>query len=286
MLSKNALYIVALPIGNHYDISNRAIDCLSQVDCVAAEDTRKIKSLAQLLRINLKQVIAHHNHNETESLDGVLALLSSGKSVALVSDAGTPNICDPGFRLVKACMDKNIPVIPLPGASSLTACLSVCPLGGTDHYFYGFLPSKQKDRLKTLESFYQLVGLSSKVVFFESPHRFEETMKDIMEVWQDRPLFIAREITKEFESFYYGSAQEIIQSMPKVEKKGEFVICIDTSKLPEKQKSPSTNIEEDIKKQLEEGLKPKQIQKNLSQKSSLSSKELYSLITTIKQKHN
>lgn len=281
MLTKNALYIIALPIGNYSDISSRALELLSEVDCVAAEDTRILKNLAQHHRLNLKQVVAHHNHNEKESLTGLVSLLKSGKSVALVSDAGTPNISDPGHRLTKACYEEGIKILPVPGASALTSALSVCPIGGADHYFCAFLPSKESDRIKKIQSFKALSEISSRAVFFESPHRLRQCLKNILETLGDIGCFIAREITKPYESYYYGPVSNFKQILPDSELKGEFVVCIDLSEIQNQTVKP--DIESEIKQRLDQGMKTKEVQKQLQKISGLASKELYSLIEKIKK---
>jgi 16S rRNA (cytidine1402-2'-O)-methyltransferase len=276
-----SLYIVALPIGNHSDISDRAKEVLESVDLVAAEDTRNLRSLAQSICINVKQIIAHHNHNEQESLSGILKLIKKeGKSIALVSDAGTPVISDPGYRLVKACMEENIPVVPIPGASAVTASLSVNPIGGNDHMFIGFLPSKSTDRIKKLESLRSVFSVCSKVLFFESPHRIKECIKDIENSLGNPKLFIAREITKKYESFYYDTCDALLKNIPESEWKGEYVVCIESESIS--QAEPEINLDQEIKELLEKGMKAKAVQKELAKKSKLSAKELYQRIVEIK----
>lgn len=280
MVTENALYIVALPIGNYSDISERALKTLENVDCIAAEDTRNLRTLAQFFRINLKQVVAHHNHNEQASLPGIINLLEEGKSVALVSDAGTPNISDPGFRLAKTCIEKNIPVIPLPGASALTTLLSVCPIGGADHYFCAFLPNKESERIKKLESLAAIKDHCSRAVFFESPHRLRDCLKNISDTLGDIDCFVGRELTKQYESFYYSPASQMNERIPDSELKGEFVVCIDLKGISTGPNAVS--IDDEIKKLLDQGKRTKEIQKALQKKTELSSKELYDKIEEIK----
>ena len=282
MVLENALYVTALPIGNYLDISKNALAALEGADCIAAEDTRKIKSLAQYFRINLRQVVSHHNHNESQSLDGVLALLKEGKSVVLVSDAGTPNISDPGFRLARACFENDIKIKSLPGASSLTCALSLCPLGGTDHYFCGFLPSKESDRVKKLNSIKALTGHCSKAVIFEAPHRLNSCLENIKDTLGDPEVFVARELTKEYESFYWGKASDVIANYPQGEVKGEFVICISLLNTASTDSLSTEDLKEKIKTKLSEGKKAKAIQKELAGSTKLSGKELYQLISNIK----
>lgn len=281
MKQSPSLYIVALPIGNHLDISNRAKEVLESVDVVAAEDTRNLRSLAQLICINLKQIIAHHNHNEQESLTGILKLMKEeSKSVALVSDAGTPVISDPGYRLVKACMEEKIPVVPVPGASAVTASLSVNPIGGTDHMFLGFLPSKASDRIKKLESLRVVFPLCSKILFFESPHRIKECLADIAETLGNPNVFIAREITKKFESYYYDTCTNLLEQIPESEWKGEYVVCIESASVSAQ--TDAFDLDDEIKKLLKAGKKAKVIQKELALKADISSKELYQRIVDLK----
>ena len=276
--------IVALPIGNDLDISNRAKLILEEADVIAAEDTRILKNLGQKLCINMKQLISHHAHNETESLDGIKDLLASGKHIALVSDAGTPNVSDPGFKLLRFCFENQVEITALPGASALTCSLSLNPIGGTDHYFGAFLPNKQSERLKKLNSLKAMTGICSKAVFFESPHRLIESLKDINASLGNPILFISRELTKTYESFYFDRAEILVKHFQENSPKGEFVISIDLSELSSQVELSEDQIRKQIKEQLLAGSSSKDIQKKLLDQSKLSKKEIYALIQEEKAK--
>ncbi|MCB1801022.1 MAG: 16S rRNA (cytidine(1402)-2'-O)-methyltransferase [Gammaproteobacteria bacterium] len=191
--ASGTLYVVATPIGNRDDITRRAIEVLSQVDRIAAEDTRHSRPLLEHLGIQ-RPMLALHEHNEDAAAQRVLELLRAGESIALVSDAGTPLISDPGFPLVRACRAAGITVVPIPGASALLAALSVSGLPTDCFRFEGFLPRKQQARLAALQD---LRRETATLVFYESSHRVEQTLNDMCAVFGDaRPAVLARELTK------------------------------------------------------------------------------------------
>ncbi|MEC9281128.1 MAG: 16S rRNA (cytidine(1402)-2'-O)-methyltransferase [Bdellovibrionota bacterium] len=276
--------VVALPIGNDLDISNRAKVILEEADVIAAEDTRILKNLGQKLCINMKQLISHHTHNETESLDGIKNLLANGKHIALVSDAGTPNISDPGFKLLRFCFENQIQITALPGASALTCSLSLNPIGGTDHYFGAFLPSKQSDRIKKLNGLKNMAGICSKAVFFESPHRLLDCLADIKSCLGNPMLFVSRELTKTYESFYFDRTDRLIKHFQEIAAKGEFVISIDLTEVNSEVELNEQQIRQRIKELLKLGLSSKDVQKQLLDQSKLGKKEVYALIQEEKNK--
>jgi 16S rRNA (cytidine1402-2'-O)-methyltransferase len=195
---KAALYVVATPLGNLRDITLRALDVLAAADLVAAEDTRRTQQLLSHYTIRAR-LMALHEHNERQAAGNIIELLSDGKSVAYVTDAGTPSISDPGAQLVAQVREAGLPVIPVPGPSALTAALSVAGLNAPHFLFYGFLPSKSAARRAVLSS---LSELPHALVFFEAPHRLRHTLEDMTEAFgPDRVIVVAREITKVFETF-------------------------------------------------------------------------------------
>jgi 16S rRNA (cytidine1402-2'-O)-methyltransferase len=195
---KAALYVVATPLGNLRDITLRALDVLAAADLVAAEDTRRTQQLLSHYTIHAR-LMALHEHNERQAAGNIIELLSDGKSVAYVTDAGTPSISDPGAQLVAQVREAGLPVIPVPGPSALTAALSVAGLNAPHFLFYGFLPSKSAARRAVLSS---LSELPHALVFFEAPHRLRQTLEDMTEAFgPDRVIVVAREITKVFETF-------------------------------------------------------------------------------------
>ena len=219
------LYIVATPIGNLADLSERARQILAQVDCVFAEDTRHTVLLCRHygLEPDLKSL---HEHNEQQRVADVLGRLRSGESLALVSDAGTPLINDPGYRVVTACHEAGFAVSPIPGPSALIAALSVCGLPTDRFTYHGFLPARATARRQSLA---ELQYLQATQVFFESRHRIVDCLKDIADVLgPEREVCIAREITKKFESIHKGSALQMLKLTEQTtdNQKGEFVVLI------------------------------------------------------------
>jgi 16S rRNA (cytidine1402-2'-O)-methyltransferase len=224
-MSNARLYVVATPIGNLEDITLRALGVLAEVDLIAAEDTRR--SLKLLARHGLdRPLIALHEHNEEQQATRLVERLSGGESIALVSDAGTPLLSDPGYRLVRQCVQAGIPVVPVPGPSAITAALSVSGLPTDRFSFEGFLPPKQSARIKRLKS---LRTESRTMVFFESSHRIQASLADLEEVFgSDRSIALCREISKQFETILRGTLSKIRNQVETDanQRKGEFVLVV------------------------------------------------------------
>lgn len=219
------LYIVATPIGNLGDISSRAIEVLNTVDIIAAEDTRHSAKLLQHFGISTR-LIAYHEYSNEQRLEKILSLLLEGQSVALVSDAGTPLISDPGYDLVNAARDRGVSVVPLPGACAAIAALSVSGLPCNEFAFHGFLPAKSSSRRQVLA---ELVDVSNTVVFYESPHRILSSLQDMAaELGVDRYLVLARELTKTYETVLSGTVASLIDQLEQDsnQQRGEFVVLI------------------------------------------------------------
>jgi 16S rRNA (cytidine1402-2'-O)-methyltransferase len=220
------LYIVATPIGNLEDITQRAISVLQSVDLIAAEDTRHSKVLLQRIQVSTP-LVSYHDFSSDTAINKLLTELEHGSNVALISDAGTPLISDPGYRLVKLARERGIGVLPIPGASALTAALSVAGLATDRFVFEGFLPSKAAARLARLREF-QLETRS--VIFYESTHRIVESIAAMCEVFgPSRRVFIGRELTKKFESHCNASLADSLQWLQadSNQQKGEFAIVLD-----------------------------------------------------------
>jgi len=220
------LHVVATPIGNVEDFSERAIRILGSVDLIAAEDTRHTQPL--LARFNIKTPVRSYHDFSTDAVaDDLLGRLLNGESLALVSDAGTPLISDPGFRLVRRVREKGVPVMPVPGASALTAALSVAGLPTDRFCFEGFLPAKSGPRLARLE---QLSQETRTMVFYESPHRIQAAVANLESVFgPGRGLFLGRELTKKFEAHYFGDVTGCSDWLAAEQnnRKGEFVIVVE-----------------------------------------------------------
>lgn len=219
------LYIVATPIGNLDDISLRAIDTLKQVDLIAAEDTRHSGRLLNHLGIN-KKLISLHEHNERARLAGILENLSSGMDIALISDAGTPLISDPGYSLVNAVHNAGFKVSPIPGASSIIAALSAAGMPTDKFSYFGFLSQKNTERIARLKAIKEQKGT---LVLLESSHRIERLIEQLAEEFPNNRIVIAKELTKSHENFLIGKAVELIElfNQDPALSKGEFVVLID-----------------------------------------------------------
>jgi 16S rRNA (cytidine1402-2'-O)-methyltransferase len=217
------LYIVATPIGNLNDITLRAVATLEKVDIIAAEDTRHTRLLLSHFNIT-SRLISCYEHNEIESARGILELLKSGKSVALVSNAGTPTVSDPGYRLINAAISENIHVVPIPGVSAAITALSASGLPSDAFYFIGFLPSKKSKRRERLE---ELSGLPATLIFYESPRRILEVLDDIKDIMGDRQAVLSRELTKTYEEFLRGKLSEVITELSSRQAiKGEITLLL------------------------------------------------------------
>jgi len=233
------LYIVATPIGNLDDISLRAINTLKAVDLIAAEDTRHSKFLLNHLGIDTR-MISCHEHNEESRCDDILRRLGDEEDVALISDAGTPLISDPGYRLVRAVRAAGFQVSPIPGANSAIAALSAAGLATTSFHFYGFLSSKKQQRGAQLEALRDLPGT---LVLFESSHRIKDLLRQLSELFPQRHCVIAKELTKLHEQFLAGKASELLSRFDadKALTRGEFVVLIDTAESAGREPVESDN---------------------------------------------
>ena len=220
-----ALYIVATPIGNLEDITLRALRVLKEVSLIACEDTRQTQKLLNHFEISTR-TISYHDHNELERAAELINKLEEGESIAVVSDAGTPGISDPGYRLITLALRHNIAVVPIPGSSAMLSALVASGLG-TDHFeFRGFLSAKHGQRKTQLET---LRDADHTVVFYEAPHRIVEAIEDVVEVMgADRKVVLARELTKLHEEFIRGTATEVFEQLRRREGgvKGEIVLLI------------------------------------------------------------
>jgi 16S rRNA (cytidine1402-2'-O)-methyltransferase len=225
MSDAGTLYVVATPIGNLDDISRRAIEVLAGVDLIAAEDTRHSQKLLQSIQV-ATPLVPYHDFSADSAIERILDKLETGSSIALISDAGTPLISDPGYKLVSQARQRNLSVIPIPGASALVTALSVSGLATDRFSFEGFLPSKAAARQKRLAA---LADEQRTMVFYESTHRIVDSLIDMTSAFSEqRLIFIARELTKRFESHFLGSAAACIDWLgaDSNQQKGEFVVVV------------------------------------------------------------
>ena len=223
MLS-SGLYIIATPIGNMGDITARAMEILQQVPVVACEDTRVTKKLFSLLGLSLnKTFISYQDHNEEDKAQAIVSLIREGQPLALVSDAGSPLISDPGYKLVRQCRLQNVPVYTVPGASAVICALQLSGLPTNRFMFAGFIPNKDKARL---DLFRELKDINTTLVFYETARRLCKTLTAAAEVFQGREIAVAREITKVYEECRNGMADELVRHYTENPPKGEIVMMV------------------------------------------------------------
>jgi len=221
MSDKGYLFVVGTPIGNLEDITLRAISTLQNVDLILAEDTRNSKKLLSAHNIDTKMMSYHEHSNEKET-KRIISLLLDGKNLALISDAGTPTISDPGYGLIRDCIKKEIKIIPIPGASAITTAMSVSGLPSDSFTFFGFLPQK-KGRIKKIK---ELLNVDNTIILFESPFRLEKTLNQLKEYLGNRSVVVGRELTKLYEEIIRGNLEDVIKYFSKSKVKGEIVIMI------------------------------------------------------------
>ena len=268
---KGKLHIVSTPIGNLEDITLRALRILKEVNLIACEDTRVTKKLIFHYQIQ-KPLTSYHEHNEKEKAEELVELLESGKNIALVSDAGTPGVSDPGYRLVKLASEKGIEVIPIPGPSAAIAALSVSGLSTSSFAFSGFLPRLDKKRKEFLE---EIRERTQTLIFYESPHRVSKTLLSILETLGDRQVSVSRELTKMFEETVRERISRVIEILgERKELKGEFTIVVEGNSGKMEEASAEV-MEKQLKIWRDKGLSLKDSVKEVSQKYKVSKRKLY-----------
>ena len=268
---RGKLYIVATPIGNLEDITLRALNILKNVDLIAAEDTRQTLKLLNHFEIS-KPLISYHRHNEETKSDRLIEKLNNGENIALVSDAGTPGICDPGEEVIKKAIEEKIEVIPIPGACAFVNALIASGLNTKEFTFLGFLPLNKKLRKKKLE---EIEKSNKTVIIYEAPHKLETTLKDLQKILnEERKITLAREITKIHEEFIRGNINEIIQKSENL--KGEIVLIIEGNKESEEENSLNNlTIEEHYKFYENQGFSKKDIIKKVAKDRNMNKNEVY-----------
>ena len=263
------LYLVATPIGNLADITHRALDILRKVSLIACEDTRHTRKLLQHYGIETK-TISYHEHNEQQRARELVQTLHDGNDVAVVSDAGTPSISDPGYRLVLAAIENDIPVVPVPGPSALISALVAAGLPTDEFFFGGFLPAKSNARRTRLN---ELRSVPGTLVFYEAPHRLAETLNDALEILGEREAAVARELTKLHEEIKRGRLSELANHYATEEPRGEIVLLIDRTVLAE---TPTTQSVSHLVDQFErDGLDHRAALKKAARELKLSRAEAY-----------
>ena len=279
------LYLVATPIGNLQDITFRAVEILKTVDVIACEDTRHTQKLLNNFGIDTK-TISYHEHNERERAEELCELLASGKSVALVSDAGTPLINDPGYRIVSAAIARGLRVTPVPGPVAFITALAASGLPTDELFFGGFLPARANPRRAKLE---ELRSTRATLAFYEAPHRIVAALKDAAEVFGNRRAVVARELTKLHEEFVRGTLPELVQQFSKVgTTRGEMVLIISgeaVESLPAIPEQTSTERLVGRVQELErEGLNSKDALKSAARELGIKRAEAYRMMTAQKNR--
>ena len=266
------LYLVATPIGNLEDITLRAIRILKEADIIACEDTRQTQKLLQHYGIR-KEMVSYHEHNELTRSPELAIELEQGAKIALVSDAGTPGISDPGHRLVTLCLRHHIPVVPIPGPSALVAALAASGLPTEEFLFIGFLPPRTGARRKALDA---LKAESRTLIFYEAPHRVVETLADATEILGPRPAVIAREVTKIHEEFLRGPLAELLESARKRAPRGEITLLIGPGDPQAQQVELSVSLKERVEQlEAEGGIDRKAALKQAARERGLGKREAY-----------
>ncbi|MEO5858345.1 MAG: 16S rRNA (cytidine(1402)-2'-O)-methyltransferase [Pyrinomonadaceae bacterium] len=274
------LYLVATPIGNLQDITFRAVEVLKAVDVIACEDTRHTRKLLNAFEIPTK-LVSYHEHNEGERADALSKLLAEGKSVAVVSDAGTPGINDPGFRIVRKAIEIGADVVPIPGAVAFVNAVIASGLPTDSIFFGGFLPSKTGERKKRLR---EICDMPATIVFYETPHRIVAALRDGLTELGNRRAAAARELTKLHEEIVRGTLSELAERFAINPPRGEFVLVIDRASSDSLSSVTTTlSISERMAQLESEGLDPKVALKQVARERGIGKSEAYRLLQSEKQ---
>lgn len=277
------LYLVGTPIGNLEDMTFRAVRILQSVDAIAAEDTRHTGRLLQHFQIQTPQV-SYYEHNQKSRIPDMVRRLQQGQAIALVTDAGMPGISDPGYELVRVCVEEGIPVVPIPGPTAAISALVVSGLPSDRFVFEGFLPNNSPARRR--ERLEELKAESRTLVFYEAPHRLRQTLGDIASVFGgDRTLVLAREITKLHEEVWRGTVADAIAHYSQREPAGEFTLVVAGAELSQPILSEEALIAE-LQDLLKQGLSRSQASRQLAQQTSLPRRQIYQLALSIPELDN
>lgn len=265
------LYIVATPIGNLEDITLRALKILKEIDLIAAEDTRQTLKLLNYYDIH-KPLISYHRHNEDVKSDVLIEKLKQGNNIALVSDAGTPGICDPGEEIIRKAIENKVEVIPIPGACAMINALVASGIDTKEFIFLGFLPLNKKLRLQKLN---EIENSRKTIILYEAPHKMEQTLKDLKQILNNRRIVLARELTKIHEEFIRKDINELIENIENI--KGEMILIIERN-LDKKEEEKFLNkltLEEHYEYYKNIGLTKKEIIKKIAKDRNLNKNEVY-----------
>jgi len=265
------LYIVATPIGNLEDITLRALRILKEVDLIAAEDTRQTLKLLNHFEI-AKPLISYHRHNEEVKSDILIEKLKNGENIALVSDAGTPGICDPGEEIIKKAIEEEIEVIPIPGACAMIHALIGSGINTSEFNFLGFLPLNKKLRKEKLE---EIKKSEKTIIIYEAPHKMKSTLEDLKNILENRKIVLARELTKIHEEFIRKNINELLEEIDKL--KGEMILIIEGAPEAEEDENQLNNmsLEEHYKYYENQGFDKKEIIKKIAKDRNVNKNEIY-----------
>ena len=269
---KGNLYIIATPIGNLEDITLRAIRILKEVDLIAADDTRHTLKLLNHLEIS-KPLISYHRHNEEIRTEELIKELKTGKNIGLVSDAGTPGICDPGEEIIKKCIEESIKVVPIPGACAMINALITSGISTKEFIFLGFLPLNKKSRKEKLE---EIKNANKTIILYEAPHKLKNTLNDLSDILQSREVVLARELTKIHEEYIRGTVKELMEKTDNL--KGEMILIIEKNNKDNEEELNSLNnltLEEHYNFYEKRGLNKKEIIKKIAKDRNVSKNEIY-----------
>jgi 16S rRNA (cytidine1402-2'-O)-methyltransferase len=274
--TRPTLYLVATPIGHLQDITLRALQVLKQVDCISCEDTRRTSKLLRHYGIRIP-LESHHEHNEARSSARLLAMLRQGKSIALVTDAGTPGISDPGYALVAACTREGIAVVPVPGPCAAVAALAASGLPTDNFYFAGFLPARSAQRQQRLR---ELASLPCTLILYEAPHRIQASLEDMLDVLGPRRACLAREMTKVHEEWLRGTLSEILEIVrSRSALQGEITLVVDRGEPPPQPASWPESLTLHLEREMRETGAPKnEALKSVARQRGISRKEAYCLL--------
>ncbi len=278
-MEKGTLYLVATPIGNLQDITLRAINTLKEVELIAAEDTRQTIKLLNHFQIK-KPLVSYYEHNKIVKGNYLIEQLQQGKDIALVSDAGTPGISDPGEDLVKLCIENDIKVTMIPGPVAAITGMVISGIPTGRFVFEGFLPMNKRTRQERLK---QLKDETRTIIFYEAPHKLPYTLKDMYNAWGDRRIALARELTKRYEEVIRCSLFEAMERFQAESPKGEFVVIIEGQDEEvlheiEKDRYSDITIEEHVEKYIKEGLTKKEAIKKVAEDRGINKRDVYNLV--------
>lgn len=278
-MSFGTLYLVGVPIGNFDDITYRAIKTLESVDVIAAEDTRKAKKLLDHYRILGKDILSHGSHNEHSSVNGLVSLLQKGKNLAYISDAGMPGVSDPGYMLVRGCIQAGVTIQVIPGVTAAITAVSISGIPCDRFTFQGFIPRKSGERKRFLQSIAQAKETQ---IFYESPRRVVDMLTDVSEIFPNRLCFIGRELTKIHQEFIRGSVSDVLEQLKsRDEVLGEFAIVLEGHSG--EVEVNENDLDEKIRSLLMQGVHAKDIRDNLSESTGLGKKDIYNRVLEVKK---